>query len=255
MNLNYKTFGSGYPVIIVHGLFGMLDNWQTLAKKLAENYSVYIIDQRNHGRSPHATPFDYEVMADDLQAFMESQWIYEAHLVGHSMGGKTVMQFATKYPDLVNRLVVVDIAPKSYKGSHHLIFDALLSIDFDIIKSRKEAEAQLKKNIENFEIRQFLLKNLTRKKTGGYQWKMNLPVIYENYSKVLANIEVDSIVENPTLFIKGGKSEHILQEDMPNIKNIFPAATLENIEKAGHWVHADAPLETLALLKDFLDEA
>jgi len=233
MELNYKSFGEGYPIIILHGLFGTLDNWQTIAKKLANNYSVYIVDQRNHGRSPHDDRFDYETMADDLQAFMESQWIYEAHIIGHSMGGKTAMQFALNYPDLVNQLVVVDIAPKTYEGGHQAIFDALFSLDLINIKNRKQADAALLTQIPDFGVRQFLLKNLTNNKKGGYQWKMNLPVIYENYGQILAAIESEDIFDKPTLFIRGGQSNYIVEEDLTVIKSLFSAASIATVEGAG----------------------
>jgi len=158
MELNYKSFGEGYPIIILHGLFGTLDNWQTIAKKLSEHYSVYIIDLRNHGRSPHEDIFNYEVMADALQAFMYSQWIYEAQIIFHSMGGKTAMQFALTYPDLVNQLVVVDIAPKAYEGGHQTIFEALLSLDVSTITSRKQAAAALESKIPDFGVQTVFIK-------------------------------------------------------------------------------------------------
>ncbi len=255
MKLNYKSFGEGYPIIILHGLFGTLDNWQTIAKKLAANYSVYIIDQRNHGRSPHNDRFDYVTMAEDLQAFMESQWIYEAHIIGHSMGGKTAMQFALTYPDLVNQLVVVDIAPKAYKGGHQAIFDALFSLDLSVIKNRKQADAALLEQIPDFGVRQFLLKNLTNDKKGGYKWKMNLPVIYKNYEQILAAIASEDIFDKPSLFIRGGASNYIEEEDMKQIKSLFPAAELATVEKAGHWVHAAAPIDLLTLINNFLSQS
>lgn len=254
MTLNYKSFGEGYPIIILHGLFGTLDNWQTIAKKLAETYTVYIIDQRNHGRSPHDDTFDYESMADDLQAFMESHWIYEAHIIGHSMGGKTAMQFALNYPDLVNKLVVVDIAPKAYEGGHQTIFDALLSLDLAKITSRKEADALLQQKIEEFGVRQFLLKNLTRQKEGGFKWKMNLPIIYQNYPQILSAIDSEDSFDNPTLFIRGGASNYVEDEDLGNIKSFFPSAELATVAEAGHWVHAAAPETLLKLVLDFLEE-
>lgn len=254
MQLNYKSFGEGYPIIILHGLFGTSDNWQTIAKKLAENYTVYIIDQRNHGRSPHDDTFNYEVMAEDLQAFMESQWIYEAHVIGHSMGGKTAMQFALNYPDLVNQLVVVDIAPKAYEGGHQAIFEALFSLDLDKIDNRKTADKLLAKKIADFGVRQFLLKNLTRKKEGGFRWKMNLPVIYQNYNQILSTITSLDTFDNPTLFIRGGASDYVQDEDMQNINLLFPNAELTTVENVGHWVHAAAPTELLKLVKDFLSQ-
>ena len=254
MQLNYKSFGEGYPIIILHGLFGTLDNWQTIAKKLAENYTVYIIDQRNHGRSPHDDTFNYEVMADDLQAFMESQWIYEAHVIGHSMGGKTAMQFALKYPDLVNQLVVVDIAPKAYKGGRQAIFEALFSLELDKVDNRKMADSLLAEKIEDFGVRQFLLKNLTRKKEGGFRWKMNLPVIYQNYNQILSPIASVDTFDNPTLFIRGGASDYVMDEDMKDINELFINAQLATVEKAGHWVHAVAPATLLKLVTDFLSQ-
>jgi len=254
MELNYKSFGAGYPIIILHGLFGTLDNWQTIAKKLAENYTVYIIDLRNHGRSTHDDRFDYEVMADDLQAFMESHWIYEAHIIGHSMGGKTAMQFALNYPDLVNQLVVVDIAPKAYEGGHQTIFDALLSLDLAKITSRKEADEFLKQKIDDFGVRQFLLKNLTRQKEGGFKWKMNLPIIHQNYQPILSAIESEDSFDNDTLFIRGGISDYVKEEDMSHIKTLFPSAKLATVAEAGHWVHAVAPKTLLELVFDFLEK-
>ncbi|MBL4648388.1 MAG: alpha/beta fold hydrolase, partial [Aureispira sp.] len=140
MQLNYKVFGEGDPVLILHGMFGTLDNWQTIAKKLAEHFMVFIIDLRNHGRSPHSDEFDYAIMANDIQEFMESNWIYEAYVVGHSMGGKVAMQLASENPDLVTKLVLVDIAPKVYVGNHQTIFEALFSLDLDQLESRKEAD-------------------------------------------------------------------------------------------------------------------
>lgn len=255
MELNYKSFGEGYPIIILHGLFGTLDNWQTIAKKLAEEYTVYIIDQRNHGRSPHDDTFDYEVMADDLQAFMESHWIYEAHVIGHSMGGKTAMQFALNYPDLVNQLVVVDIAPKGYEGGHQTIFEALLSLDLARITSRKEADALLQQKIGEYGVRQFLLKNLTRQKEGGFKWKMNLPVIYQNYERILSPIESKDTFDHSTLFIRGGTSDYVKEADMGGIQTLFPSAELATVANAGHWVHAAAPDTLLELVLNFLKGA
>ncbi len=253
MELNFKQFGQGDPIIILHGLFGMLDNWQTLAKKLAESYTVFIIDQRNHGRSPHASVFDYPSMAEDLHYFMESQWIYQAHLIGHSMGGKTVMQFALEYPDMVDRLVVVDIAPKKYEGGHQTIFEALFSLDLEHISKRKEAEEILEQKIPEFGVRQFLLKNLTRKKESGYTWKMNLEAIHNNYENILASIEGSPINDVSTLFIRGGKSDYIRDQDQELISQLFPKSSVHTIEGAGHWVHAEKPLELLADIRQFLD--
>ena len=253
MQLNYKEFGQGNPIIILHGLFGMLDNWQTIAKKLAENNSVYIIDQRNHGRSPHTNIHDYPSMAEDLRQFMENNWIYKAHIIGHSMGGKTAMQFALDFPDMVDKLIVVDISPKKYKGSHHEIFDALLSLDVKKINGRKGADEHLAKTIDEPNIRLFLMKNLTREKEGGYRLKMNLPVLHKYYNEILAAIESDEPFDGETLFIRGEKSKHIMNGDEKLITDLFPIAKIETIKNAGHWVHADEPIELLAVVKSFLE--
>ena len=253
MKLNYKSFGSGFPLIILHGLFGMLDNWQTIAKKLADNYLVYIVDLRNHGKSPHHADFNYESMAEDLQVFMEENWIYEAYIMGHSMGGKTAMQFALSYPDLVKKLIVVDIAPKKYAAGHQAIFEALLSLDLSTINNRKEAAAQLKNKIPAVGIQQFLLKNLNRNKEGRYEWKMNLPIIHQQYANILENVRMEEhAFDSPTLFIKGGASNYILETDLPAIQYFFPTAQLETVPKAGHWVHAVAPTELLNLVNGFI---
>ncbi|MEM9820207.1 MAG: alpha/beta fold hydrolase [Bacteroidota bacterium] len=253
MTLNFKAFGQGDPVIILHGLFGTLDNWQTIGKQLAEQYSVYLVDQRNHGRSPHHSDFNYAIMAEDLRHFMESQWIYKAHLIGHSMGGKTVMQFAMDFPDMIDRLIVVDIAPKAYAGGHQDIFNALHQLDLDQIEDRKTADAQLAKYIEDFGVRQFLLKNLMREKAGGYRWKMNLPVIEQHYQAILDTIPLTEAFEEKTLFIRGSRSKYISDDDWPKVLTHFPKAHLATVEGSGHWVHAEAPKALLKLVKEFLN--
>lgn len=252
MELNFKEFGQGDPIIILHGLFGTSDNWQTIAKQLAKEYSVFIIDQRNHGRSPHADEFNYQVMAEDLKEFMEQRWIYNARIIGHSMGGKTAMQFALEYPDMVEKLVIVDIANQTYKGGHEVIFDALLSLDLEKITNRKEADELLKPKIEDFGVRQFLLKNLTRNKENKYEWKMNLPIIYKNYNSILDSLEGEEPFEEATLFIKGGLSKYISDENFKTTQILFPHSKLETIENVGHWVHAEAPKELLQILNSFL---
>ncbi len=253
MELNYKEFGQGEPVIILHGLFGTLDNWQTVAKQLAKDYWVFIVDQRNHGRSPHVDDLDYILMAEDLKEFMDQHWIPKAHIIGHSMGGKTAMQFAFDYPDMIDKLVVVDIGPGENKAGHGMIFDALLSLDLSNIANRTAAEDHLKEKIEEYGVRQFLLKNLSRSKEGGYKWKMNLHAIHQNYQNILATVEGDSVYEGETLFIKGGKSNYINSEEEKTIFQYFPESSVETIEGVGHWVHAEAPEDMLKSVLGFLD--
>jgi len=178
MDINFKVYGAGPPLIICHGLFGMLDNWQTLARKWADFFTVYAIDQRNHGRSEHTTDFSYPLLAADLAQFMESQWIYNGFLLGHSMGGKTVMQTALDFPDLVEKLVVVDMGPSENKPGHQSVFEAMRSMPIQELTSRKAAEDHLAQYLPERSTRQFLMKNLSRNKAGGFRWKMNPEMIW-----------------------------------------------------------------------------
>lgn len=255
MELNYKVFGEGTPVIIIHGLFGTLDNWQSIAKKLSKDFMVFIVDLRNHGRSPHAEEFSYEIMAQDVQEFMENNWIYEAHVVGHSMGGKVAMQLASQNPDMVSKLVLVDMAPKTYEGSHEEIFQAMFALNLATVQSRKEADQQMQAKIPSYSVRQFLIKNLSlNKETQQYEWKLNLPVIYEHYNHILSYNPIYQPYEGPTLFIKGETSDYILPEELEQYQAYFPAATLETVLQAGHWVHAEQPARFLEVLTKFLKE-
>ncbi|MCH2021340.1 MAG: alpha/beta fold hydrolase [Saprospiraceae bacterium] len=252
MDLNFKVFGAGEPVIILHGMFGTLDNWQTIAKKLANNFMVFIVDLRNHGRSPHSDDFNYSIMSEDLREFMENNWIYKATIIGHSMGGKVAMQFASDNPDMINKLVIIDIAPKTYKGNHTDIFDSLFALDLDNLKSRKEADNLLAQKIESYTIRQFILKNLyLNKKTKKYNWKMNLPVIFKAYDIILSNSELSEPFLGTTLFIKGSKSPYIDDNEFERYKKHFPSSSLVTIKDAGHWVHADQANQLLTILKKF----
>ncbi len=253
MELNYKSFGQGEPALILHGLFGTLDNWQTIAKALAEHFLVFIVDQRNHGRSPHVQDMSYPLMAEDLREFMESHWIYRAHIIGHSMGGKTAMQFALHYPDMVDKLAVIDIAPKAYPGGHEEIFRALLDLDIDRVENRQDAEAFLTRRIDSPPVLQFLLKNISRNPDGRYIWKMNLPVIYRHYPDILHAVQGDEPYEGPALFLRGDRSPYIQPGDEQGIKALFPQARIETIAGAGHWVHAEAPREVVERLKFFLE--
>jgi len=252
MELNYKTLGEGEPLIILHGLFGMLDNWQTLARKFAEDFKVYIVDQRNHGKSPHDPVIDYSSMAEDLFDFMLDHDIPQANIMGHSMGGKTVMQFAHMYPERVRRLIVVDMAPKAYESGHRLIFEALYNVDLNLVESRDDAEDMLRQGIEDGGIRLFLLKNLKRNKDGGYEWKMNLHAIFRHYPDILSAIHSETPFASPSLFIRGDRSHYIENADFDLIQEEFPLAEIATVEGAGHWVHAEAPDELLKLVTNFL---
>ena len=251
MELFSREFGSGSPVIILHGLFGFSDNWQTIAKGLSDHHLVVTPDLRNHGRSPHLSSHSYPEMADDLKGFMETHWMFSANLVGHSMGGKVAMQLALSYPDMVERLVVVDIDPDQAEDNHSSIFRALLGMDLSKMATRTAAEAYLSEHIQDYGTMQFLLKNITRTEKGTYAWKMNLPVLWQHYQDILAPVSGDPF-QKPTLFIRGSKSDYIKPEKSALIKTLFPQAEIVTIEGAGHWVHADKPNELLTVLKSFL---
>ena len=251
MQLNFKKLGSGEPLIILHGLFGTLDNWMTLAKKLSEDFEVFIVDGRNHGQSPHANEFNYDVMADDLYAFMNEHQIVDPIVLGHSMGGKTAMQFAMNYPTKLEKLIVVDIAPKAYPVHHREIIDGLLSLDFDVIKTRKEADTQLSKYINVPAIRQFLLKNLYWKGKEELAWRFNLSVINQNIEVIGAGLQNIKTFDKPVVFVRGVQSNYITENDFENIKEIFPAARIESLD-CGHWIHAEKPQELLAIIESFL---
>ena len=242
----------GTPLIILHGLFGSLDNWATVARSLGESFPVITIDLRNHGRSPHHDEFNYDVMADDLFGFMGQQGLSKMNLLGHSMGGKTAMNFAMKYPDAIERLVVVDIAPKKYPPVHETIFEALMSVDPANYSERHEIDTALSKSITDVPIRKWLLKNIGRTEHGKLFWKMNLPAIHRNYYLLSEAVSPGANYNGQVLFIKGGKSDHIAVEDESAIFGFFPRASIETIPGAGHWVHADAPDKLVALVKNFL---
>jgi len=249
--LNFKVFGEGQPLIILHGLFGSLDNWITLAKRFSDDFKVYIVDQRNHGLSFHDNEFNYRVMANDLLKLMNSEGISSAHLIGHSMGGKTVMDFAVNHPEKVDKLIVADIGPKFYPVHHTEIIKALYSIPVQSLTSRKEADELMAQRISDFGTRQFLLKNLQRD-GDAFKWKMNLDVIAKNIEEVGKALNQNAIYHKETLFIRGGNSDYILDKDLILINSTFPKGKLETIDGAGHWLHAEKPKEFYELVMNFL---
>ncbi len=253
--LNFKKSGSGDPLIIMHGLFGSLDNWVTLAKNYAENFTVYLVDARNHGHSPHSNDCSYSAMAADIKFLIEQEGLTQGHIMGHSMGGKTAMFFAGLYPSLVRSLTVADIGPRYYPVHHTSIIKALQSIDLSSATSRSEVDNQLSKLILDDGVRQFLLKGLYRLPEGSehnYAWRYNLESISRGIEEVGIALPVKIAFEGPTLFIKGANSEYIMDGDKESILLQFPNAQFTTIPKAGHWLHAENPEayldETLAFL-------
>lgn len=254
MKLNFKKLGTGQPLIILHGLFGSLDNWQTLGKQFAEKFTVYLVDQRNHGQSPHSDEWNYQVMADDLDELIIDQNIENPVVLGHSMGGKTAMLYAVQKPTKLDKLIVADMAPKQYEPHHQSILNALNAVDFNKITSRKEAEDILSEYIKDFGTKQFLLKNLYWKDVENKKlaWRFNLDIISKKIETVGEAIPNNKASNNlPALFIKGSKSDYITKNDFENIKEIFPNAEIKTIENAGHWIHAEAPEEFYQMVVQF----
>jgi pimeloyl-ACP methyl ester carboxylesterase len=251
VKLNFKKSGTGPPLVILHGLFGSLDNWFSIAKELMLEYTLYLVDQRNHGDSPHADEWNYAVMVDDLKELLDDEGLEKVHLMGHSMGGNTVMNFAVTYPERVEKLIVADIAPRYYPIHHQTILEGLNSLNLNQIKSRKEADDQLAQYIPELGVRQFLLKSLTRN-SEGFAWKVNLKVITENIENVGEALPEGTIFEGSTLFLAGANSNYIQEKDVPDILDHFPNYELQIIPNAGHWLHAEQPLAVVEEMRRFL---
>jgi pimeloyl-ACP methyl ester carboxylesterase len=251
MKLNYKEIGEGKPLIILHGLFGSSDNWISIGRSLAETRRVFLIDQRNHGDSPHSNVFTYESMASDLKEFTNEHSIEKFDLIGHSLGGKTAMFFATQFPELINKLVIVDIGPKQYPVHHDTILEGLKSIDLDALKSRGDADKALTPYVPILGTRQFLLKNIKRTQEG-FEWKINLDIIAKDIAEVGKALPKEAMFDGPTLFIRGGMSNYILEDDMRLIQTHFPSVELATIKGASHWVHAEKPQAFLEEVNRFL---
>ncbi len=238
---------------MLHGLFGSLDNWHHHALRLAESFHVFALDQRNHGQSPHSDEMNYPVMAADVNRFMAARGIASALVIGHSMGGKTAMQFALQFPERVEKLVVADMAPRGYAPAHDKIFAALLALDLNSFVSRPAIEDALATEIPNLLLRRFLLKNLGRDDAGKFFWKMNLRGVAASYLKLGEPVSALGPFAKPTLFIRGGKSKYINPEDGAMIRELFPESQIQTIAEASHWVHADQPVAFLQLVQEFLE--
>jgi pimeloyl-ACP methyl ester carboxylesterase len=253
MNLNFKSLGSGFPLIILHGLLGSLDNWQSIAKHFSARYQVFIIDQRNHGRSPHTKEFSYELLVSDLLEFMQQQGIAQAHFIGHSMGGKTAMHLALEHPEKVAKLIVVDVAPVEYEDRHSQVFKALFAVDLKAIETRQQAEAILRTHLGDDEPTvQFLMKGLYRDDDNKFQWRFNVDSLYDAYDEISSGITSDKPFEGETLFIKGEKSQYINASNFSEIIDLFPNNQLVEIPGSGHWVHADNPTAFIAAVDKVL---
>lgn len=240
-------------MIMLHGIFGSSDNWLTQARMLSEHYHTYAVDLRNHGHSPHAASFDYASMVDDIVGFMNEHNIASSIVMGHSMGGKVAMNLAVAHPDKVDKLIVVDIAPRPYDMNNFAVLDGLLSIPIDKVTSRQEADGMLARYVEEPDVRQFVLKNLQRKPEGGFRWKLNLPVVAENMQNIGLPLQFEGTFAKPALFVRGSRSNYVGDNDIELIKKIFPAATVETLA-TGHWVPAEKPGEFVKLVVNWLSK-
>lgn len=258
MDLSFRKFGNGTPLIILHGLYGSGENWLTIGKKLAEYFEVYLIDQRNHGNSPHDNAHNYQAMADDLLQFFETHKIDKANIIGHSMGGKTAIFFTQFFSEKINKLIIVDISPRSYTNTeeskeHYKILESLQKINFKICKNYNDIDKQLSSSLKDNRLRSFLLKNIKREGKGCFSWKINIPVLIKELPSIFVGINENQIIENQTLFIKGALSNHIPENDFALIKKIFKNSEIKIINSAGHWAHAEQPKEFLKIVMGFLE--
>ena len=255
--LHSKIYGEdqpGIPLLVFHGLFGMLDNWGSFGKEMGEFFPVHLIDLRNHGKSFHSPEMSHDDLAHDILHYMEFHKLEKINLLGHSLGGKAVMQFAIKYPIKVDKLIVVDISPKAYPPHHQGIIKALETIDFEKQTSRQEVEEVLHQYIPEKSVVQFLAKNLYWTDDKKLNWRFNLKTLSDKYTEFVSNAIKYGVYSGETLFIAGEKSNYILPQDEFQIKQQFPNASVVTIKNAGHWVQAENPTDFNEVVKDFLSE-
>ncbi len=257
MQLFYRTYGKGKPFIILHGLFGIPDNWVSFAKKIARlGYQVYVLDQRNHGQSPHSHTFNYLALVDDLFDFIDEHELEDAVIMGHSMGGKVAMRFALENPDYLSKLIVVDISLRQYppRDYHLKVIQAMKNVDFSQVQKRDDVEKILAKEIDSKRIRQFIMKNLYRKEKDELAWRINLDGLADNLDEMFDGIIADKPLDKPVFLVRGGNSDYVLDSDLEAFQLAFPQSYVLTIENATHWVHAEAPeqfyKEVVKFIKD-----
>jgi pimeloyl-ACP methyl ester carboxylesterase len=248
-----KIEGVGKPLLILHGFLGMSDNWKTIGLQFAsDGFQTHLLDLRNHGRSFHSGEFSYELMAEDVYNYCKANNLEKINILGHSMGGKTAMLFAAEHPEMVERLIVADIGPKFYPQHHQIILEGLNAVDFSLKPSRTEVEEILAKYIQDFGTRQFLLKSLYWQEPGQLAFRFNLAVFNEKIEEIGKQLSGNAVFVNPTLFIRGGNSTYILDEDLELIHGHFPNSIVETIPNVGHWLHAENPKLFYEITSSFL---
>lgn len=239
-------------MIILHGLFGSWENWGTQARQYAEQHRVIVVDARNHGRSPHDAEMNYPAMADDVIRLMDQQGIDSAHILGHSMGGKTAMHLAFNHAHRVNKLIVVDISPRQYDRHHNQVFDGLYQIDPQSVSSRKVADERLQQYVPEIAVRSFLLKNLVRTEDNAWRWRINLNALFSQYDHIIDAVDGTPFMGD-ALFIKGELSDYITERDRDDIARLVPNAQLKMIQKTGHWPHAEKGNAFARIVLNFLN--
>lgn len=253
--LNYRLYGeltAETPLVVLHGLLGSLDNWATFARGQTGKRTVLVMDLRNHGDSPHVDGMSYREMVEDLIEVLDALGIHACDLMGHSMGGKVAMQLALQHPAMIHRLLVVDIAPKAYPPRHQALLQAMVSMPLAAMKSRKQADEWLAPTVKHPFERGFLLKNLNRNTDGSFRWQCNLHEIAKHYLKISGFPASDAVCGAPALFIDGGQSDYVQDEDLPLIRQYFPEALRVTVDAAGHLPHVQMPAEFTQLVEDFL---
>ncbi len=261
MKLFYRKYGEGPPLVILHGLYGASDNWVSVARRISEYYTVYLPDQRNHGRSPHSLLHDYEALSSDLFELISDLDLGKFFLAGHSMGGKTAVRFALRWPDLLEGLLIADISPFETKASNSKSFDQHLAIletlgetNISKVISRDELEKLLSVRITSGRIRALIMKNTERDADGKFKWKINSVALLNNLEKIIDSVAGDdnyleAVTGFPVIFLKGENSDYLPEEDFPKILRLFPAAEIKIIKNAGHWIHVDNPE---AVIREFI---
>ncbi|HLV78464.1 MAG TPA: alpha/beta fold hydrolase [Marinobacter sp.] len=259
VELNYRITGQGEPLVLLHGLFGSLENLGGIARRLEDRWQIHALDARNHGSSPHTDEMNYPAMAADVVAYLDSQGLEQASILGHSMGGKVAMQVALNYPERVSSIIVADIAPVTYQHGHDAILEGMKNLDLYGVRSRKQADERLAGFVDELGVRQFLLKNLERIPAAEqsdreriFRWRLNLPVIDACYPNLTAAPEGPGPFQGPVLFIKGGNSAYIQDKHQASIRELFPRVELKVIEGTGHWLHAEKADVFAGLCRDFL---
>lgn len=259
MKLHFRKIGSGPPVIVIHGLLGSLDNWQPVSRRLADAFTLFALDLRNHGHSPHSAEMSLETLADDVAEFVRDHALGRVHLLGHSFGGRVAMHLALHRPETVARLVVADISPRAPNperaASMRALLAALRALDVRSARSREELDAALAKDVPDPTVRQFLLKNLARDSAGSFRWKVNLDALWLNYDRLAVGVVAETPCPRPALFLRGERSDFLPPEDEPLVRRLFPRAEIHTVPGAGHWLQAEQPDHVAARIRSFLSRA